>query len=164
MASTVRLRDDDGVFWKMFNDTEEELKANPIRRKILVRPKVLKRFADQYGISVDEINPHDNAAIYVSVALVMRLLFPVSEQAKQNLRRELELGGVPFLCAVKIARGNIRSRGEYVQPGATVIKKTAIELAALLDSVCELALRHGYSPEEISEALDLAKEGLDERT
>jgi hypothetical protein len=67
------------------------------------------------------------------------------------------------MCAVQIARGNIGSREEYAPPGATVIKRTAIELAALLDSVCELALRHGYSRAEISESLELAKESLDEK-
>jgi hypothetical protein len=89
MASTNQLPND-GVFWRIFNETEAELKGKPTRHKRLVRPKVLQRFADQYKISVDEINPHDNAAINVHVSLIMRLLFPKSEQAKLNLLRERE--------------------------------------------------------------------------
>jgi hypothetical protein len=161
MASTSKLRSD-SVYWKIFNDTEAELKSHLTRVKRLVRPKVLARFAEQAGISVNEINPHDNNAIYAAVALVMRLLFPASEQAKRNLHRELKIGALPFLCAVQIARGKINSPKDYVQPGSTIIKRTAIELGALLHSVCSLALKHGYLNEEISEALELARETFDE--
>ena len=160
MASTHQLPTD-GAFWRIFNETEAELKGKT-RVKRLVRSKVLQRFATEYKISVEAINRHDNGSIYMAVSLIMRLLFPSSEQARQNFLRELDRGELAFLCAVQIARGNIRSREEYVPPRSTIIKKTAIELAALLDSVCELGLRHGYSPEEVAEALELAKEGLDE--
>ncbi len=159
MASTNKLRDDEGVFWKIFRDAEKELKGSPARiLKSFVRSTVLKRFAEEYRISVSKINPRDNNSIYVAVSYVMTLLRPKSDQAKQNLHRELEKGGLPFLCAVQIARGKINSHEDYVQPRAIVIKKTAIELAALLDSVCDLASKHGYSTKEIANALELAKQ------
>ena len=163
MASNTRLRDDEGVFWKIFSETKEELKARSfLNDRKLLRPKVLKRFADHYKVPVASINPNAEASIYTSVSLVMTLLFPRNKQAAQDLNREIERGKLAFMCAVEIARGKIRSREQYVQPGSTVIKKTAIELDNLLHSVCELASRHGYSREEISDALRMAKERLDE--
>lgn len=157
MASTKQLPNE-GVFWRIYNETEAEFKGKTCLKR-LVRSTVLQRFAAEYKISVDEINPDDNAAINVHVSLIMRLLFPKNEQSRLNLLREREKGELAFMCAVQIARGNISSREEYVPARATVIKRTAIELGALLDSVCELASRHGYSRDEISEALELAMEG-----